>query len=89
MVAAYLQWQSPAAALDEETLYLRARGWLDVSAPECKSLAYQHYYELESMEDSAEIFVSADGNILGAKAPLPEPPYSCRPIPKPNFIQEI
>jgi hypothetical protein len=77
---------------DEETQATSARaellalGWKSIAAGSCQQK--NTFYFVENQIESAELYVDENGDSL-ANGPLPEPPYECLAIPKPQFIQEI
>ncbi|MGE3262783.1 MAG: hypothetical protein AB7K68_13465 [Bacteriovoracia bacterium] len=66
---------------------LLAHGWQLTDSTPCQNLEPGTYFELESESGVAEGFFSLSGQWLISD--LPEPPFLCRKISRPTFIQEI
>jgi hypothetical protein len=79
----------PAQPFAQMPHQLTARGWSALDQVGCEGLLPGHYYEVGNEESTAEIFAFEEGRFLASRLPLPEPPYACRPIFEPNFVEEI
>lgn len=73
---------------DPRAAALLRRGWLPADHLDCAAPAAGSYIEISNEQGSAEVFVLASG-FLVSRAPLPEPPYDCRPVREPHFVEEI
>lgn len=87
-ISGYLILQPPAE-LETEISTLLARGWQWNESVRCANAAPGTYFEFESPTSSVEGFFSQSGRWLTALETLPEPPYQCRKISRPTFIQEV
>lgn len=78
----------PGAAEPSENFEaLLAHGWQLADSIPCPAVEPGNYFELESESGVAEGFFSPKGQWLVSD--LPEPPFTCRTISRPTFIQEI
>jgi hypothetical protein len=68
---------------------LLARGWQRADHVACGPLREGAYYEAANEEGSAELLALPEGAALVSRLPLPEPPYDCREITEPHFVEEI
>lgn len=88
-ISAFLSLRGESGNLDSQSPRLLAKGWAQTDPPACENLK-EGYFELESENSTVELYHSPSGQILSSRpTPWPEPPYHCRPIAKPSFIQEI
>jgi hypothetical protein len=88
LISAAVGLSGGAAEEDPALSALRARGWAALDHVECAGLTAGDYFEVSSEKESAEIYYLGASS-LASRAPLPEPPYECRKIPKPHFVEEI
>jgi hypothetical protein len=95
MAASFLLFVSAAVGLaggdetaDPRTTSLLARGWVSVDHLECPSPSPGSFFEVSGEQGSAEVLALKSG-FLASRAPLPEPPYECRQIHEPHFVEEI
>jgi hypothetical protein len=89
-ISAYLSLQAGGEEEDPERKKLLAKGWVVADSIPCEKLEARKFYEVDSESGATELYVMEDGNLLFPPPhQWPEPPATCRPIPKPSFIQEI
>ena len=81
--------EESSLSADPLTAPLLARGWVYLDHVDCDRLQPRAFYELSNERESAEFFTASDGRYLASRPALPEPPYECRPISEPHFIEEI
>ena len=79
----------PAAHSDEQTEKLFAHGWTISESHPCSEMEPGSFFEADSDQVAIEGYFSTTGLILISGSTLPEPPYQCRKIKQPSFIQEI
>jgi hypothetical protein len=81
--------QSAPGTQDEMLRPLRAKGWVEASAPPCPEPT-AGFYELESEDENVEFYATGTGRFLAPRPePWPDAPAVCRPISHPTFIQEV
>jgi hypothetical protein len=87
-VSAALSLSGSATPAGDAAAALRARGWQETGHLVCGDLRPGAYYEAGNEESSAELLALPGGGAL-VSGLLPDPPYACREIPGPQFVEEI
>ena len=81
---------SPSENSDPWREKLLRSGWFENGEiPDCPEITHDGFFEVYGPDKTVEVYLNAEGKILGSEPSLPEGPLECRAIPQPSFVQEL
>lgn len=89
LLVAGVLWEREGPTADLRVEELLARHWVWLDRNPCPGAEPGSFFELSGESESIELLVTSGEQALAARESLPEVPFACVPIQKPNFIQEI
>jgi len=88
LIAAAVSLAGEEEGADPSATALLKRGWQRIDHLDCAAPTAGSYFEVSNDQGSAEAFALNTGYLV-SRSPVPEPPYDCRLVRKPHFVEEI
>ena len=74
---------------DPQVREILGHGWKEMDSPPCAALESARFFEAEGEGGNAEFYFSREKKAYAAVENWPAGSLDCRPIPSPNFVQEV